>query len=358
MATSKKPNQKSAAVASELVLPEAPVTALSAVAPERLAEVSAHFGIVSEDLGELALLGADSMNRAMFEVTRAGLAFIKANQLLSLGNGGDRKSVSERADSERPAGFTAWMEQHGLAKQRVYEAMKIAKFVTLLPADQLDDVLALGRVKVALLASLPPEVIDAAAEEGNDLMDKADVMTTAELKEEVKRLKGREKNYEAELERAEMKLQRVMSANQRSTTELLDRTVEVREECMAFEADTRLNLDSLRKLYEEVNVEGPNAPEWRIQMEQLWVAAHVIAARACDLLDLMRTTVHDGDMPERILAGHILTPEEAQRWILDYPAIENRHAADVAARQEKRDEAKPRGRGRPAGSKNKEAKGE
>lgn len=155
-------------------------TALATVGTSNLLEVASQFGINSEDLGELARIGADSMSRAMFEVARAGLAFMRAQELLSLGNFGNGSTVSERSDTD---GFIEWINSHGLAKQRVYEAMRIAKFVTQLPQDQRDDVLALGKVKVMLLASLPQEVIDQAAESGNDLIEKADLMTVSQLKD-------------------------------------------------------------------------------------------------------------------------------------------------------------------------------
>ncbi|WP_416242765.1 hypothetical protein ACLSSQ_11690 [Azospira sp. APE16] len=328
-----------------------PVPAPSA----NLITVSSQFGVTTEDLGELARIGADSINRAMFEITRAGLAFLRAQELLSLGNFGvGESSVSERSDT---GGFSAWISEHGLARQRVYEAMRIAKFVTHLPQDQLEDVLALGKVKVMLLASLPQEVIDQAAESGSDLIEKADLMTVAELKEEIQTLRRREKNYEAEIERAQSMVKRLNEAKKR-TTEFLLRTEEIREECMALQLGAELNLNGLQKQFEEVNAEDPSLPEWRLQMEQIWVTAHVVAARALDLVERMKDSVRDGEMPERVMGQHILTPEEAQRWILDYPMIENRHAADAAARQEKRDAAKPKGPGRPKGSQNKASTGE
>jgi hypothetical protein len=313
-----------------------------------LIAVSCRFGIATDDLGELARIGSDSINRAMFEIARAGLAFLRAQELLSLGDFGTNKSsVSERSETET-GGFVAWINEHGLAQQRVYEAMRIAKFVTHLPQDQLDDVLSLGKVKVMLLASLPQEIIDQAAESGNDVIEKADLMTVAELKEEVRSLKRREKNYEAELERANSQVKRLSEAKKR-TTDFLVRTEEIREECMALQLGAELNLNSLQKLFDEVNAEDPSLPEWRLQLEQVWVAAHVVAARAMDIVERMKDTAKAPDMPERVMGTHILTPSEAERWRLDYAMIENNHAAEKAAREEKRDAAKPRGPGRPKG---------
>ncbi|ALF87424.1 MULTISPECIES: hypothetical protein [Ralstonia solanacearum species complex] len=324
-----------------------------ALAPvANLAAVASHFNVTTDDLGELARIGADSIGRAMFEITRAGMAFLRAQELISLGHGGDRRSTPERSGVEKD-GFLTWINAHGLANQRVYEAMRIAKFVAQLPQDELEGVLALGKVKVMLLASLPQEVIDQAAESGNDMIGKADLMTVAELKEEIRALKRREKNYEAELERAHSQVKRLSQVNR--TTEFLLRTEEIREECMALQLGVELNTSSLKKLFDEVN--GDESPEWRLQMEQIWVTAHVMASRGLDLIDHMASLVREDDMPERIQGTHILSPDEARQWLIDYPMIENRHAAEAANRQEKRDAAKPRGAGRPKGSTNK-AKGE
>ena len=330
--------------------------ALDALTPNKtgndlqLVTVAAHFGITTEDLGELARIGADSINRAMFEITRSGLAFLRAQELLSLGAFGKGGSTdSERSET---GGFIAWINQHGLAQQRVYEAMKMAKFVMHLPQHQLDDVLALGKVKVMLLASLSQEVIDHAAETGNGLIEKADLMTVAELKEEIRTMKRREKNFEAELERAQHQVKRLSDAKKR-TTDFLLRTEEIREESMALQKGAELNLNSLQKLFEEVNAEDPGLPEWRLQIEQIWVAAHVVLARSMDVIERMRGTVRVNDMPARVHGTHILSVDEAERWLLDSRMIENRHAADAMARQDKRDADRPKGPGRPKGSSSK-----
>lgn len=329
-------------------------TDLVAASSSNLMEVASQFGVNSEDLGELARIGADSMSRAMFEITRAGLAFMRAQELLSLGHGGDRKSSSERSEIENGGGFVEWLNEHGLAQQRVYESMRIAKFVTQLPQDQRDDVLALGKVKVTLLASLPQEVIDQAAESGNDLIGKADLMTVVELKEEIAQLKRRDKNLEAELERAQLQVKR-LSKEKKRLTEFEPRTEEVRQECMALQEEACLPINSLRTLFDELLRESATDPsaESRLRVEHAWIAVHIVAARAMDVLaDFYRGT-EDLDLPKRALGTHILTPEEAQEWLLAKGMIQNKHEAAKAQRKEAAEAAKPKGPGRRPGSKNK-----
>ncbi len=174
----------------------------------------------------------------------------------------------------------------------------------------------------------------------------------AESAEEVNTFKRREKNYDAEIERLSSQVTRLSEAKKRTTSFTL-RTEEIREECMALQFGAGLNLDSLQALFDEVNAEGPDTPEWRMQIEQIWVVAHTVAARALDMVAHFEETVRASNMPERVMGEHILTAEEAERWLHDAPLIANKFEAEKLARQEKRDAEKPRGRGRPAGSTNK-----
>lgn len=178
----------------------------------------------------------------------------------------------------------------------------------------------------------------------------------ASLTEEVTTFKRREKNYDAELERAQLKIKR-LSETKKRLTELEPRTEDIRQECMALQLEAELPLTSLYKLFEEVlnENETSDTPESRLRLEQIWVAANIVAASALDMLakidDLAVSTPNGNDFPQRALGTHILTPEEAQAWLLSRPMIENRHEADKAQRQEERDAAKPKGPGRPKNSK-------
>lgn len=173
----------------------------------------------------------------------------------------------------------------------------------------------------------------------------------AELGEDLKLAERRAKNLDAECERKDMQIKRLSSSKARCT-EFLERTEDIRSECLALQAEAELPLAALKKLFDEINSEDASLPEQRVQLEHAWVAAHVVFARALSMIEHLHDNVA-GEMPDRINGTHIMTPAEAQRWVLDYPMIENRHAAEAATRQEKRDAAKPKGPGRPKGSGNK-----
>ncbi|WP_209022512.1 H-NS family nucleoid-associated regulatory protein [Rhodocyclus gracilis] len=300
------------------------------------------FGFQAMTAQEFIQSGVDYINQATVYACRAGVAFWAAQEAL--------KSESESSALGRTSEFKDWIAEAGLTKERVYECIRIAKFYARLPGESRAKALAIGKKHALLLAALPQEVIDHAAESGNDLIGRADMMTVAELKEEIKALQRREKNYEAQLERATHQVQNLMKAKTR-TTEFLLRTEEIREECMSLQLGGELHLNSLRKLFDEVDTQ---APEGMLQAEHVWIAANALAARALDLLDYLQARAPEG-MPDRPQARHLLTPEEAQRWLLDYPLIENRHAAEAAVRESRREASRPRGPGRPKGSSNKSA---
>jgi hypothetical protein len=119
---------------------------------------------------------------------------------------------------------------------------------------------------------------------------------------------------------------------------------------MHLQAGCEFNLASLDKLFNQVFY-AENTPEQQLRIEQVYIAVSVAASNAILLLETMRELMPE--MPDRVQGQHILTPVEAERWLHDYPMIENKHNAEQAAREFKREEAKPKGRGRPAGSKNK-----
>jgi hypothetical protein len=314
-------------------------------------EVCLHeFGLIGLTAEEFVRAGVDDMNQATVRMCRAGVAFWAAQEALKTDSGRAESDISEATPDVRSRSFKDWIAESNLTEQRVYEAIGLAKFYARLPDAMRSKALTIGKSNALLLASLPKEVIDQAAESGNDLIGKADMMTVAELKEEIKALQRREKNYEAELERANSQVKRLSAAKKR-TTDFLLRTEELREECMALQLGAELHLNSLRKLFEDTD---PEAPEGKLQMEHLWIVANTLVARSLDLLEFMRARA-PADMPSRIMTQHMLTPDEAIRWLQDYPLIENRFAAEAAVRESRREASRPRGPGRPAGAKNKGA---
>jgi len=130
--------------------------------------------------------------------------------------------------------------------------------------------------------------------------------------------------------------------------QFLPQTHHVREECLAYQAECELALNSIWAMFEDAEKENINEPEWRLRTEQIWITAHVVAARAADMLDKVRRSVYmPDDMPNSITIKHILTDDEATSWLLEYPMIERKHETAKATRVQTRIDSQPKGPGRP-----------
>lgn len=160
-------------------------------------------------------------------------------------------------------------------------------------------------------------------------------------------------NARAELELEQGKVRRLeQAATKTRLTTFTARTEEVREECMALGKGVEVHLSGLQTLFYEVLPDVPQVNESRMQLEQVWVAAHIAASRALDMIEQMREAAPDW-LPTRVLSQHCLTPEEAARWLHDAPLIESRADAEKALREQKRAAEQPRKPGRPNGAANK-----
>ncbi|MGB7650888.1 MAG: hypothetical protein WBL62_06820 [Gallionella sp.] len=298
------------------------------------------FGIETDlTAEELFETGIRAFSTSLFMAVKGGMAFMAAQE-------GLRLRLSESGEGET---FAAWIKQNKLTEQRVYEVIKIAKGYLAIPAEQRRSYLALGKYKALKLASIEPEALAELAEKSPDAIGELALMSRADMAKQMV-------NLRAQLETEQARSKRLLEAsNKPRLTQFLDRTEAVRGECIALQTEAELPINALQMLFEEVNAEDSMQAEWHLQMEQLWVAAHIVAARAVSMIERMNAVVRVDDMPTRITGTHLLTPAEAERWLLDAPMIVNRHEAEKALRQTKRDEAQPKGRGRPAGSRNKGA---
>jgi hypothetical protein len=171
-----------------------------------------------------------------------------------------------------------------------------------------------------------------------------------ELAEELAAAHRREANLGATVELHAGKIRQLESKER--LTHFLPETEAVRAECLALQAEAELSIGALSKLFERCVGDMGRDGEARLRLEHVWIAAHAIAARALDLIEYIRRQGLES-LPDRPRGEHILTADEAQQWLRNYQLIQGQHDARAALRQSQRDAAKPRGRGRPPGSKNK-----
>lgn len=176
---------------------------------------------------------------------------------------------------------------------------------------------------------------------------------TVELEQDLKDAGKRINNMNAEIERNDSELTR-LKAKQR-LTKFEELTEATRDECMHLQAGCELNLNSLQKLFEQVFY-AENTPEQQLRVEQVYIAISVAASRAFAILEGVQESMANSELSvDRIKGQHILTPAEAERWLLDSQMLESKHEAEKLSRDVKREAAKPKGPGRPNGSKNKAA---
>ncbi|GLT22671.1 hypothetical protein GCM10007933_21310 [Zoogloea oryzae] len=170
-------------------------------------------------------------------------------------------------------------------------------------------------------------------------------LQNAELKGDIEGFAKRAANTDAELERREHIIAKLSKARLQ-ITEFTPRTEDVRSECLVAQGTCEFNLRALLRMYREATAPHELVPEREIQVEQVWITLHTIAAMALDAINHIREEDIQ-PLPDRVLGQHLLTPEEAKRWIVEWRTLEGRMQAEAAVRQQQREESRPRGPGRP-----------
>jgi len=325
---------------------EAMMLATDDAANAQMAACLSEFGILGMTADELFQSGIDELNRSVLHSCRAGVAFWAAQEEL-------KKSMSAVADMEElddvrrgaNMNFEEWIAQSGLARQRVYEAIKLARFFSRLSQAQRGQLLKLGKKPALLLAGLPQEVFERGAENDQDILDEAETMTYGQLREHLRSTEQRNKRLESEIDHRDAVIAKMKQRN--PVYQFSPQTHFVREECLVFQAESELALNSLWALFEETANEDTSTPEWRMRLEQIWVTAHVVTARAMDTLNKIKDYAPVSDLPESVLADQRLTDAEASAWLLEYQLLERKHFAAKAEREKKRQDNQPKGPGRP-----------
>lgn len=300
---------------------------------------------------ELFDVGIASNNKAAYHSVRAGVAFIAAQKGLEQQAGKNRLRQSQSAINatekeqvrQSHSTFLAWINDRGLSERRVYESIGIAKAYMAIPPEQRQKFIALGKYKVVKFASIEPEVIKEIAEQEPDKLDEFALMSRAEMKAEINRLKKRVSTQDVELDLKSKSISKLQ--NRCRMTDFTQETEDVRAECLVLQAECELPVNALVKLF-NANLDSSETEYWD-RMGQIWITAHAICARAVDLIANMKAMLDEENLPKRIQTEHTLLPNEAERWILDYKRIVETHENARYERQKKREEAAPRGRGRP-----------
>lgn len=293
------------------------------------------FGFEALTTEEFFQVGVESLNQSMVAACRAGVAFWAAQDAMK------NTMCADGAHSN----FSEWMANKGVARERVYECIRLAKYYACRPESDRKKILSLGKKQALLLASTPQEIIDDAAESGEDLLALAGASSYKDLREKIKQLQVRVADQDEQIAIQGKQIRGLSEA--RYLTGFTAYTEDVRRECLALQAEAELPIETLDKLVVDIVNEDRNAPEWRLRAEQAWITGMAIAARVSMLLDTLHDNLADLGMPDHIDTTHWLTAEEAERWRADYSRLCAGHESNASIRAE--DDA-PRRRGRPKGS--------
>lgn len=293
------------------------------------------FGFDALTAEEFFQVGIDSLNQSMVAACKAGAAFWAAQDAI--------KNIECATGAH--SNFSEWMVNKGVARERVYECIRLAKYYAGRPESERKKILSLGKKQALLLAATPQEIIDDAAETGESLLDLAGVSSYKDLREKIKQLQVRVADQDETIAIQGKQIRGLSEA--RYLTSFTAYTEDVRRECLALQAEAELPISTLDKMVVDIINEDHDTPEWRLRAEQAWITGMAIAARVSMLLDTLHDNLDGLGMPDHIDTQHWLTAEEAERWKADYSRLCAGHESNASIRAE---DDSPRRRGRPKGS--------
>lgn len=313
-----------------------------------LAAMREQFGIVTDDLDELARIFITETNQVNWSGARASMSILHAQEIFTR----VRNPHTGRFEGE----FNAWLDSKGIPHERAYESIRIAKFLLRLPDDQRRQAMTLGKSKMLLLAKVPQEVIEREAE-GEGLLAEAETKTLKELREDIESMARARANCDAQIEKLELENQRLKRERPRATG-FHAQTEATRAESLEQQYRAEWHLRALQKMFvEELKANGTE--EHQMRLEQVWGAAHSAVCVALDVVAHLRGLAEQigREMPERTVGAMLLTEDEAREWLLWREQIENNLAVQQALRRERLlAEQEPKGPGRPKGSKSAKGK--
>ena len=316
---------------------------MSEIQPSNTAELAQYMGVdVTAQLDELLDVGLASLNSAMFHTARAGVAFALARERFKLDvteqerddHGQFHRCADVRTTVEfssstvsadvRTNGFDAWMAANGVAKERVYEAIRIAEFIAALPDANRAKALQMGKSKALLLARLEPEAIAEVVETGE--FDELSELSVREMRDYIRKLQRHVADDDHQIAVQRLQIESIDNYNRSLTnepnTQLADATIRARKICAAMTANIQESIIHLVTVREAAIHQPQPNNENDIQLQALRLA--IYAAKAS--VDELAASLGDHLPPELVdLYNH----KEAQSWQIDYKMVQNQ-VLDIA----------------------------
>lgn len=301
--------------------------------------LAARFGLNLADAKDARVdRAAQNMNRSMHCMIAAGL------DLASL-----------QADCEHGE-FIALIEERGFEKTGAYRAINYTQFLLSRSADERERLLTMPKSKVLALASADAAVIDDLLAEGED--GDLDALSVRELRQRIRDLQANNTDLSTQVDTAEAErdsaVKRLNKRNQREDDAGVPVVMaDIRAEIAALVKKAELALDSFAPLGTELMGYRGHAeagvwvdPTGHLALAGL-VAVRVIAdgaiARYVEALGL-----NYSDFASKPDALAFLQPDEILAVAQEWPELAALHGHEEALRKYERDQAKPKGKGRPA----------
>lgn len=294
------------------------------------ASLAADLGLELSSSMDLRLdLAVSKFNSAARSIVEAGLALLSIKN--DCGHGEFEEHLAER----------------GIPSQRASEAMRYAKFSATLPAASRAKVMELPKKRVLALASTEPEVISKALED-DDLFHDLARMDYTEMRKRLRQMEARNADLAVDLDTAQTKINElhnrlISRVDDDSWPEFV--TV-MRHEGCALSEKALLCVDDLERLVDELSSPAVmSSPHFRVASNGLYTHVNALLHRLSGLVNRMHAEL--GDTLETNMPETLFSDAEVAQAIADRELLVQAHKQERQLRDNQRETAKPRGRGRP-----------
>lgn len=309
-------------------------------------EITPEVTVVAQQLGlDLDIPLADRIDRAAQNLSRSIRYMLAAGiDLLSL--------QAECAHGE----FLPLLEQRGFARPTAYRAMTYARFLLSRPAKEREQYLMLSQSKVIPLAKADPEVLEVLIEEQGSI-EKIDALDVRSLRQRIRELEAGKVDLTTKNEALVEKNDHLSSQlrdvreSRMNTTDPVPAVVrDIRLECAELQKKALLSVESIGQLVaEHLDSRSVEIADWDTPIARHLYASllslHAIAGGLLSQLRESHGAALDGDGERTALDN--FGPDEVKRCAQVYRDLIREHDHEKELREWEREQALPRGKGRP-----------
>lgn len=301
--------------------------------------LAARFGLNLADAKDARVdRAAQNMNRSLHCMIAAGL------DLASL-----------QADCEHGE-FLALIEERGFEKTGAYRAINYTQFLLSRSEEERERLLNMPKSKVLALASADSAVIDDLLAEGED--GDLDALSVRELRQRIRDLQANNTDLSVQVDTAEAErdsaVKRLNKRNLREDDAGVPVVMaDIRAEIAALVKKAELAIDSFTPLGTELMGYRGHAeagvwvdPTGRMALAGLLAVRVVTDGAIKRYVEAMGLSYSDFEGKPDALS--YLQPDEVLAVAREWPELTALHGHEAALRQHERDQAKPKGKGRPA----------